>query len=110
MDTMGERLRAARIAAGFDSATAAAAFHGWTPSTYTAHENGQNGFKVKQAVVYARAFKVSPEWLQFGANPPPPDAQSIDAQLRELPQDVSRALIQRFNAMIEGVRVVEKLK
>lgn len=109
METMGDRLRAARIAARISSARAAALAFGWGVSTYTAHENGQNNYNAAQAEIYAAAFKVSPEWLQFGSNPPPPDAVSIDAQLRELPPDAAKALIKRFNDMIEGVRLLGKV-
>ncbi|MDA9521666.1 hypothetical protein XI06_15280 [Bradyrhizobium sp. CCBAU 11434] len=63
MDTMGERLRAARKKAGFSSAMAAAKKFGWPASTYAAHENGQNEFSVDVAEKYARAFKVTASWL-----------------------------------------------
>lgn len=61
-----DRLRYARKKAGFDTAAKAAAFHGWTPSTYSAHENGQNDFDERTAIKYALAFKVAPEWLILG--------------------------------------------
>lgn len=60
---MAERLREARNAAGFPSAAAAAAARGWTPSTFTSHENGTRGFGVDEAVKYGRAFRVNPGWL-----------------------------------------------
>jgi phage repressor protein C with HTH and peptisase S24 domain len=66
MDTMGERLRYAREKAGFGSAMAAAKRFNWPPSTYGAHENGQNGFPVESAERYGRAFGVSTGWLLTG--------------------------------------------
>ena len=66
MDTMGQRLKYAREKAGIPSAMAAAKRFGWTPSTYAAHENGQNEFSVERAERYARAFKVSAGWLLSG--------------------------------------------
>ena len=63
MENMGERLRHAREKAGFGSAMAAAKRFGWPPSTYAAHENGQNQFSVDVAEKYARAFKVTAAWL-----------------------------------------------
>jgi phage repressor protein C with HTH and peptisase S24 domain len=63
---MGERLRSARFSAGFNSARSAAIKFGWTPSTYAAHENGQNEFDPERAAIYAKAFKVSPGWLLTG--------------------------------------------
>jgi len=42
---------------------AAAKRFGWPPSTYAAHENGQNQYSVDVAEKYARAFKVTAAWL-----------------------------------------------
>lgn len=66
MDTMNSRLRHARIQAGFQSARAAALRHGWSTSTYAAHENGQNGFDAKTALTYAKAFGADPGWIVIG--------------------------------------------
>jgi phage repressor protein C with HTH and peptisase S24 domain len=66
MDTMGDRLRKARADAGFSSARKAALRHGWTISTYAAHENGQNDFDEDAAKDYGRAFHVSAGWLLTG--------------------------------------------
>lgn len=63
---MGDRLRQARIEAGFSSAMGAAKRFGWSPSTYAAHENGQNRFDEKAARKYADAFKTSAAWLLTG--------------------------------------------
>jgi phage repressor protein C with HTH and peptisase S24 domain len=65
--TQGERLRQARIEAGFQDGTEAARRFGWTVPTYLSHENGTRGFRADKAQDYARAFKVAPEWLMFGA-------------------------------------------
>lgn len=70
MDEMGKRLREARKKAGFSSAMAAAKKHNWPPSTYAAHENGQNGFPPETADVYGEAFKVSAGWLLTGEGEP----------------------------------------
>jgi phage repressor protein C with HTH and peptisase S24 domain len=67
--TKSERLREARLAAGFRSAGAAAERIGISPSTYRAHENGQNDFDDTQARAYARAFHVTPRWLILGEEP-----------------------------------------
>lgn len=64
--TPHQRLKAARIAAGFDSASEAIEKCQWKNSTYRAHENGQNLFSLEQAKLYARAYKVSIEWLFEG--------------------------------------------
>ncbi|WP_238314984.1 XRE family transcriptional regulator [Methylobacterium organophilum] len=64
--TMGERLRGARKMAGFKSAMAAANRFGWPPSTYAAHENGQNQYDTDAAAKYAAAFKTTAAYLLTG--------------------------------------------
>lgn len=66
METMNDRLRKARAAAGYETASEAARALGVSVSTYSAHENGQNGFKAKDAARYARMFKVDSAWLMMG--------------------------------------------
>ena len=66
MDTMGQRLRNARLKAGFSSATKAADALGISHSTYRAHENGQNEFGPQEAAVYGRKFDVSASYLLTG--------------------------------------------
>jgi phage repressor protein C with HTH and peptisase S24 domain len=66
MKTMGERLREARMSAGFSSATKAAEAMGVTASTYRAHENGQNEYGPDDAIIYARKFGVSAAELLTG--------------------------------------------
>jgi phage repressor protein C with HTH and peptisase S24 domain len=80
METMGARLRAARKAARFSSARAAALKYHWTPSTYAAHENGQNDFDPDIAGTYGKAFRVDPGWLLtgHGVGPKPPIISSFD--------------------------------
>lgn len=72
MSSMSHRLKAAREAAGFKSATAAIEKFNWLSSTYRAHENGQNNFKVSDAEKYAKAYGTSTAWLLVGddANAP----------------------------------------
>jgi phage repressor protein C with HTH and peptisase S24 domain len=61
-----DRLRQARINAGFETASDAATRFGWVESTYRSHENGQRGIKANDANKYARAFRVTNEWLLLG--------------------------------------------
>jgi hypothetical protein len=63
---MNERLRNARIAAGFASATDAIEYCKWKGSTYRAHENGQNNFNAEYATRYGKAYGVSASWLLLG--------------------------------------------
>jgi len=62
-----ERLRQARLDAGFETASAASARFGWAESRYRHHENGTRGVRTPQGVIYARAYRVSVEWLMFGS-------------------------------------------
>lgn len=62
-ETSGQRLKQARIAAGFKTPTEAHRRFGWPVSTINAHENGQNGIRAKVAAEYARAYGVPADWL-----------------------------------------------
>lgn len=66
MDDAAQRLRQAREGAGYDTATAAAEAFGWKQVTYLAHEGGRRGLRQDAAERYAKAFRVSPEWLMTG--------------------------------------------
>lgn len=61
-----ERLRDARIKAGYDNATDAAKAYSLGVSTYISHENGTRGLKPDVAERYAKAFRVPAEWLLYG--------------------------------------------
>lgn len=66
MSEESERLRAARLGAGFATAADAARAFGWKEPTYFGHENGSRGLTVETAHRYARHFRVTPEWLLYG--------------------------------------------
>lgn len=71
MDSPGERLKWARIAAGYDTAAKAAKAANVKETTYRAHENTQNGLKPDLAAKYARLYRTSAEWLLYGKGNPP---------------------------------------
>lgn len=71
MESVSDRLRQAREAAGYENAREAANSLGLTYSTYAGHENGSRGPKREQLMQYARKFKVSTDWLLTGKGPPP---------------------------------------
>ena len=88
MMTMGERLRAARDAAGYKSASKAAEALGVTASSYRAHENGQNEFGPEMAQFYARKFGTTASYLLTGEGPqrasrPQPIISSYDPEAPE---------------------------
>lgn len=66
MGTRGERLKKARIDAGYRTAVEAARALGIPYPTYAGHENGSRDYGPDEAVVYARKFKVALDWLLAG--------------------------------------------
>lgn len=68
MTTSNERLKKARIAAGFETAKAAADRFNWKIETYRHHENGTGGREVSKRLApdYAKKFKVRVDWLLYG--------------------------------------------
>jgi len=66
MESTHDRLRAARIAAGYENAADAASALGVPYSTYAGHENGSRGLKPENLKLYARRYKVSVGWLLTG--------------------------------------------
>lgn len=64
--TKSERLRWARINAGFPSAAQAARRLGVPYGTYAGHENGLRGVKESELERYAKAFGVTVVWLIYG--------------------------------------------
>lgn len=66
MSEKHQRLRQAREKAGFQSAQAAAEALGMSPSTYRAHENGQNDFDLEYAETYAAKFGSNAIYLLTG--------------------------------------------
>ncbi|MDX3929196.1 MAG: S24 family peptidase [Shinella sp.] len=73
-----ERLKKARVDSGLGGVKAVANKFGWNVNKYKAHDSGQNGFGIVDAKQYAKAFRVSLQWLYFGigepgdADPPEP--------------------------------------
>ena len=70
MRTAAERLKDARIKAGFRTAKQAAERLATPYPTYAAHENGSRGILKDEAVRYAKVFKTSPEWILLGRSAP----------------------------------------
>lgn len=83
MSDPASRLREAREAAGYYSASAAAKAMGIGMSTYIQHENGGRGIPANRALQYGRFFRVRPEWLLFGRGEK--DVPRAEPQLTMLP-------------------------
>lgn len=69
MKEIADRLREIRQDAGYKTATDAARAFGWNENTYRSNENGQRPPSRQAAVKYARAFRVSVDWLLTGRGP-----------------------------------------
>jgi len=61
-----QRLKAARVAAGYSSVADAARAFGWNVNTTASNENGNRTYSRVGAEKYARAYHVSLEWLLTG--------------------------------------------
>ncbi len=84
MTDIPTRLKEAREAAGFATASEAAKAYGWTYPTYTGHENGHRGIKPHDMEKYAKAFQVSVGWLMTGRD----NARSTKQKRNRAPSSV----------------------
>jgi transcriptional regulator with XRE-family HTH domain len=67
--SIAERLRRARVSAGFERATDAVRKFGWSYSRYMNYENGERAVPPKQAIQYAAAYGVTVDYIYFGKEP-----------------------------------------
>lgn len=80
-----DRLKAARIKAGYAEAAQAARAFGWKEVTYSKHESGERGLRPKVAERYAKAFRVTPEYLLYARSKLPPATRQDDSKPRTVP-------------------------
>ncbi len=78
---IGSRLKIARIAAGYDTATQFCEKFNIPQSTYSLHETGKRGIKVDLAHRYAELLNIEPAWLITGTGNPYPDNAARPAHL-----------------------------
>jgi transcriptional regulator with XRE-family HTH domain len=64
--SIADRLRRARIDAGFERASDATRRFGWSYSRYMNYENGERAVPPKQAILFASAYGVSVDYIYFG--------------------------------------------
>lgn len=77
---LAARLTKAREATGKDRTEAALAL-GVPYQTYAAHENGNRAYDAESAVLYARRFRVSLDWLLTGSGRGP-GGEHVEALIR----------------------------
>lgn len=80
---LSDRLKQARIKAGYAEASDAARALGVKEPTYLGHENGSRGFKLPSAKLYSRRFGVSLEWLLDNRGPmvrPPQPSRHLSSE------------------------------
>lgn len=95
MSEKHERLRQARIAAQFKSAAAAAEALGVKPSTYRAHENGQNDFSFEESEIYGKKFGSDPMWLfaEKADRPIPHNSDFVASTKIDIPNAKIRGMV-----------------
>lgn len=101
-----ERLKKSRIAAGHRSASAAVRSLGLNPSTYRAHENGQNPYTLADARKYSAAFGVSAVWLLTGVADPAsftPNSNILDVIPVDYAQNKLQTPVSLIGEMSSGV-------
>lgn len=106
MQTPNERLRQARINAGYSTSDEAADALGVNRNTYRQHENdtrGLGGIPRQVVPLYSRRFKVSVEWLMTGKETAVSDgdAERIATLVQKLPvkqRDIILELIESMSA------------
>ena len=108
MESPEERLRYAREQMGFATATEALERFGWTKSTYFGHENGSRGLTRHAAKRYAKAYKVSIDWLLTGVGAVrSPRLSTIIEDVEAMPPDLQA----QAETMVHGLRVAfERLR
>lgn len=98
MTTQADRLRRARIDAGFERTADAQNEFGWNRNSYKSHENGNAAFSYDQAKIYARAFGVNAMWLFDDDYRGPMKGAPADAG----PKKMEFPVVGRVAAGIEG--------
>lgn len=74
-EEIAARIKEARIAANFKTAGDAATSLGVKYPTYAGHENASRAVDVEDAILYARRFRVSLDWLLTGVGRGPGGSQ-----------------------------------
>lgn len=103
MEEPKDRLRTARIAAGYKTtAEAAHAFRDINKNTIASNENGNRPISRKMAEVYAEAFNQAPGWFLFAED------EAMGNLAHELDQDALKtALLMYDDRILQKAKVLE---
>ncbi|MVA47353.1 helix-turn-helix domain-containing protein [Agrobacterium vitis] len=108
MNSIGERLKTARLAAGFATVEEAAEAMGVNYQTYAGHENGRSGFKSDSVVRYCKKFKISTDWLLTGKGKGPRGEHDVAWEIfliaSNLPQEELERAKRIMQAVAEGAK------
>lgn len=85
METPADRLKKARLDAGFPTVAEAVRRFGFKRSAYVHHESGQNGIRPAVAEKYAKAYKVTAAWLLYGDDASKKPQMDADVKTVTLP-------------------------
>lgn len=106
MTTPGDRLRRARVEAGFDTQEAACKAFGWPLSTYRSTENEHRPMTARKAERYSSGFRrklphCTPEWLLYGTPPGSLKLTPLELSLVELYREADESVQRLVVAMLQ---------
>jgi hypothetical protein len=99
---VAERLRRARLHAGFERAADAVRKFGWNYSRYMNYENGVRAIPPKQAILFASAFSVTIDFIYFG--------KDDIINRAETPRGVFSTMVRRFPLVqLENMAEIQRI-
>lgn len=107
---IGERLRLARVKAGYKTASDAARKLEIANPTYLAHENGTRAIRSHMAKEYAEAFGTTADWILYGrelaeALPAGREMEELSELVQTLDPTMRGIFLAHLLAMIRILRI-----
>lgn len=104
----GDRLREARLKAGYMDAAEFARRVQINPVTYRAYEAGQNGY-AKHAATFAQKLGTTVEWLLYGTTPAGGFSAAADSDLLADVEAVTQAMFLRLGRKVGEAEALSRL-
>lgn len=104
----GDRLRDARLAAGYTDAAEFARRVQINPVTYRAYEAGQNGY-AKHAATFAQKLRTTVEWLLYGTQPAGGVSGGPDPDLLADVEAVTQAMFLRMGRKVGEAEALSRI-